>query len=104
MLKTKAKRTREPFSKASRSRTRRTTLSLPEELLKKVERFAAARHQTTSSAITYLVESALRNEPESLKDSRGILEMWRKSFLGMTEEEQLLVDGIILGEPGTTVE
>jgi hypothetical protein len=104
MLKTKPRRTREPSSRVLHSTTRRTTVSLPEELLKKVERFAATRHQTVSSAITYLVESALRNEPGSLKDSRGILEMWRKSFLGLTEDEQLLVDGIILEKPGTTAE
>lgn len=79
-------------------------MSLPEELLKKVERFAAARHQTLSSAVTYLVEGALRNEPESSRVIPGILDAWRKSYLPLTEEERLLVDGIILDEPTTEAE
>jgi hypothetical protein len=79
-------------------------LTLPEELLNKVERFAETRHQTVSAAITYLVESALWNEPASPRNSRGILEMWRKSFLPLTEQERLLVDGIILDERITEAE
>jgi hypothetical protein len=101
MLKTKASRKgiRARASKgAARPRTRRTTLTLPEDLFKKVERLAAIRHQTVSSAVTYLVESALRNEPESPRNSRGILEMWRSAYLPLTEEERLLVDGIIIDE------
>lgn len=66
-----------------------------------MERFAATRHQTVSSAVAYLVESALGNEPASPRNSRGILELWRKSFLPLTEQERLLVDGIILDEPTT---
>jgi len=106
MLKTKARARKGDSRKAARraSRTRRTTLTLPEELLNKVERFAETRHQTVSAAITYLVESALWNEPASPRNSRGILEMWRKSFLPLTEEERLLVDGIILDERITEAE
>lgn len=106
MLKTKAapRKTRGSRSKVARPRTRRTTLTLPEDLLKKVERFAATRHQTVSSAVTYLVETALRNEPESPRNSRGILEMWRKAYLPLTEEERLLVDGIIVGESSNQTE
>ncbi|HXA04064.1 MAG TPA: hypothetical protein VNY30_04465 [Bryobacteraceae bacterium] len=106
MLKTKARARKGDSRKAARraSRTRRTTLTLPEELLNKVERFAETRHQTVSAAITYLVESALWNEPASPRNSRGILEMWRKSFLPLTEQERLLVDGIILDERITEAE
>jgi len=84
---------------AARGRTRRTTLTLPEEILRKVERMAAKRHQTVSSAIAYLVEAGLRNEPQAAKNSRDILELWRKAYVPLTEEERLLVDGIILTEP-----
>jgi hypothetical protein len=101
MLKTKVTTSKGPSRKAARTRTRRTTLTLPEELLNKVEQFAATRHQTVSSAVAYLVESALWNEPVSPRNSRGILELWRKSFLPLTEQERLLVDGIILDEPTT---
>jgi len=64
--------------------------------LRKVVRLAAQRHQNLSSAVTYLVESGLRNEPRVPKDSRGILEMWKKAYLPLTEEERLLVDGVIV--------
>ena len=106
MLKTKARASKGDSRKTARraSRTRRTTLTLPEELLNKVERFAETRHQTVSAAIAYLVESALWNEPASPRNSRGILEMWRKSFLPLTEQERLLVDGIVLDEPITEAE
>jgi hypothetical protein len=106
MLKTKLRTSRGHSPKAAgrSARTRRTTLTLPEELLNKVERFAATRHQTVSSAVAYLAESALRNEPASPRDSRGILEMWRKSFVGLTERERLLVDGIVLDEPTAEAE
>jgi hypothetical protein len=30
--------------------------------------------------------------------------MWRKSFLGLTERERLLVDGIVLDEPTAEAE
>jgi len=65
--------------------------------LRKVERLAAERHQTLSSAVTYLVESGLRNEAKAPKDSRDVLEMWKKAYLPLTEEERLLVDGVIVG-------
>ena len=77
---------------------RRKTLTLPQELLNKVKRFAATHHQSVSSAVTYLLEAALRNEP-SIRNSRRFLEMLRRSFLGLTERERLLVDGVILDEP-----
>ena len=106
MPKTKVRTGKSPSPKAARrsSRTRRTTLTLPDELLNRVERFAATRHQTVSAAVAYLAESALRNEPASPRDSRAILEMWQKSFLGLTERERLLVDGIVLDDPTAEAE
>ena len=102
LMKTKVRTSKGRSPKATRRtaepRTRRTTLTLPRELLNKVERFAATRHQTVSSAITYLLEAALRNEP-SLRNSSRFLKMLRASFRQLTEQERLLVDGIILDEP-----
>jgi hypothetical protein len=77
-------------------RKHRTTISLPEDLLRKVERLAVERHQNLSSAVAYLVECGLRNGAKTPKDSRGILEMWKKAYLPLTEEERLLVDGVIV--------
>ena len=89
-------RNRSSSNRSTPPRKHRTTISLPEDLLHKVERFAIERRQNLSSAITYLVESGLRNEAKAPKDSRGILEMWKKAYLPLTEEERLLVDGVIV--------
>jgi len=83
----------------SRSRTRRTTWTLPQEVLRDVERFAGDRHQSVSSAAAYLLEQGLRQQPSPKASGVDILAMWRKSFTGLTEEERLLVDGIILEDP-----
>ena len=82
-----------------RVRTRRTTLTLPHNILKEVEQFARERHQTVSSAAAYLLEEALRVEPRAQAGGRNFLELLQKSFAGLTEREQMLVDGIILEEP-----
>jgi hypothetical protein len=42
------------------------------------------------------VESGLRNETKAPKDSRDVLEMWKKAYLPLTEEQRLLVDGVIV--------
>jgi metal-responsive CopG/Arc/MetJ family transcriptional regulator len=88
-------------AKASRrpARTRRTTLTLPEGLLKKVERLAQDRHQTLSAAVTMLIEQPLR-QYEVQRENGNVWEMLRSSMAGLTEEEQLQVDGIVLEEPG----
>jgi hypothetical protein len=94
-----SKRKSNASPRVQRPSTRRTTVTLPADLLRKIERLAATRHQTLSSAVTYLVESALRNEPELQRSSIGILEMWRKAYLPLTEDERLLVDGIVVDRP-----
>ena len=107
MLKTGSKTRRKarlkPRSRARRrpqSSTRRTTLTLPVELLKKLEHLAAHRQQTLSAAAAYLLKDSLvHNFPESA-GGPSIVEMWRRSYAPLTEEERMLVDGIILEEPG----
>lgn len=64
-----------------------------------MERFASDRHQNVSSAAAYLLQQALRQQPGGEPPGTDVLEMLRKSFAGLTEEERLLVDGIILEEP-----
>jgi hypothetical protein len=64
-----------------------------------VERFAGDRHQSVSSAAAYLLQQGLRQQPGREAPGTGILEMLRKSFTGLTEEERMLVDGIILEDP-----
>ena len=85
---------------AARPSTRRTTWTLPEDVLEGVERLAAERCQTVSSAAAYLLQEALRMHPRA-QSGTDFLELLQRSFAGLNEEEQMLVDGIILEEPDT---
>jgi len=82
---------------------RRTTVPLPDDLLRKVEGLAVQRHQTVSAAIATLIEAPLRQLEVQDRSGNG-WDHLRKSMEGLTEEEQMLIDGIILGEPGTESE
>jgi hypothetical protein len=98
MLKTASRRRTKPAPIPGR--TRRTTWTLPQEVLRDVERFARDRHQSVSSAAAYLLEQGLRQQPDrKAVPGPDVLEMLRKSFAGLTEEEQMLVDGIIIEDP-----
>jgi hypothetical protein len=46
-----------------------------------------------------LIEQPLR-QYEVQRENGNVWEMLRSSMAGLTEEEQLLVDGIVLEEPG----
>src|SRR5712692_8601096 len=99
-LKTRRKAGSKPRSRGrpSQSSTRRTTLTLPKEILRAVERLARDRRQTLSSATTQLLQDALRTQPHIAATNGNFLEKLQKSFRSLTEEEKMLVDGIILEE------
>ena len=103
MLKTKRRTAKRSAGRSSRPRMRRTTVTLPDDLLRKVERLAVQRHQTVSAAIATLIETPLRQLEVQDRSGNG-WDHLRKSMEGLTEEEQMLIDGVILGEPGTESE
>jgi hypothetical protein len=74
---------------------------LPQGVIEGVERLANERRQTVSSAAAYLLLSALRLQPQPQQSGRSFLEMVQKTLAGLTEEERMLVDGIIHTEPDT---
>jgi hypothetical protein len=76
---------------------------LPDDLLRRVERLAVQRHQTVSAAIATLIEAPLRQLEVRDRNGSG-WDHLQKSMEGLTEEEQMLVDGIILAEPGAESE
>jgi len=100
MPKTKARTARRSVRRSSRLRTRRTTLTLPEDLLRQVERLALQRHQTVSAAIATLIEAPLRLL-EARDRNGNVWDLLHKSIEGLTEEEQMLIDGIVMEKPGT---
>ena len=100
MLKTKARSAKLSGGRSSRPRTRRTTVTLPEDLLRQVERLALQRHQTVSAAIATLIEAPLR-QLEARDRNGNVWDLLHKSIEGLTEEEQMLIDGIVMEKPGT---
>ena len=79
--------------------TRRTTLSLPDPLLRQAERLTNERRQTLSAAVAGLLEQALKERSRDVDRPSQVLEMWMKAFRPLTEDEMLLVDGIVVEEP-----
>lgn len=79
-----------------RAPSRRTTLTFPAGLLDRAERIAAERRQSLSAVVSGLVENALETRDSLAERNADVLEKWKKAFAGLTEEEMMLVDGIIL--------
>lgn len=76
---------------------RRTTLSLPSEMLDQAERIALAENVTLNTVLTRALANSLPQLPSPEK-ARQLLESYRKAFEipGFSEEQLLLLDGIVL--------
>jgi hypothetical protein len=106
MLKTGSNTRRKAKSKPRASRahgrvqsgTRRTTLTLPVDLLEDLKDLATNRRQTLSAAATCLLKKSLVGHLRKSANGASVLEMLRRSYAHLTEEERMLVDGIILEE------
>jgi hypothetical protein len=102
MLSTKSASKKTPPSRSRatvRPRTRRTTLTLPAELVNKAERLAKQQRQTLSAAIAGLMEQSLRGYSLQPAGNSNALESLRKAFAPFTDEEMLLLDGVSMDEP-----
>jgi macrodomain Ter protein organizer (MatP/YcbG family) len=84
--------------------TRRTTLTLPEDLVRKAEQLARQRRQTLSSSIAELMEQSLRSYRFKQDNNHSNLDSLQKAFAPFTEEEMLLLDGIVMEEPSADSE
>jgi len=60
---------------------------------------AKRRRQTLSATIADLMEQGLRTFRLSPGDGTEVLRHLRKAFAGLSEEEMMLVDGIVLEDP-----
>lgn len=79
---------------------RRTTLTLPRESLAAAERLSRHRKTTLSTVVSELIEDGLRARrgPERAAE---VLDAYRRAFAGFSEQELLLLDGVVLtDEPG----
>ena len=79
----------------ARPRTRRTTLTLPAESLAEAQRIAHSRKVNLSSVITEALNEGLRLQMAAQRRDE-VLEKYRKAFSGFSDEEMLILDGIIL--------
>ena len=78
------------------TQTRRTTLTLPEDLVRKAEQLARQQRQTLSASIAELMEQSLGSRRLQQANNHSTLRSLQKAFEPFTEEEMLLLDGIIL--------
>lgn len=85
-----------------RNGTRRTTLTLPVKALAAAERIARARHINLSAVVAEALEESLSKKAEAEREGKRRVELWeayRRSHEDLTEEQNMLLDGIILSEP-----
>lgn len=81
----------------NREKSRRTTLTLPSACLEAAERIARKRHLNLSSVIGEALERGLREE-EQAQRSEAIVRAYSKAFADFSNEELLLLDGIVTEE------
>jgi hypothetical protein len=74
---------------------RRTTLTLPSDALLQAQKIAHSRRVNLSAVMTEVIAAGLRLE--NVKQRRNqILDDYRKAFVGFSEEELAILDGVIL--------
>jgi len=82
-------------TRASHSNKRRTTLTLPAESLAQAERIARARNVNLSTVVSQAFSEGLRVQLAAER-SQELLQAFRKPFEGLTDDEMMILDGIIL--------
>jgi post-segregation antitoxin (ccd killing protein) len=86
---TRKQRSTEPLKK------RRTTLTLPADSLAEAHRVARIKKVNLSAVIAEALAEGLRRQAATER-SEEVLERYKKAFFGFTDEEMLLLDGIVL--------
>lgn len=74
---------------------RRTTLTLPADSLSQAARIARARKVNLSSVISEALADGLRIHAAAER-SQEVLDAYKQAFHGLSEEQMLLLDGVIL--------
>jgi hypothetical protein len=85
----------EPKQRHRSSAKRRTTLTLPADSLTQAERIARARKTTLSAVIAEALADGLRIHAAAER-SEEVLSAYRKAFAGFSDQEMMLLDGIVL--------
>ncbi len=74
---------------------RRTTLTIPADYLAQAKRIARARNVNLSAVISEVLSEGLRQHSETER-SEQILSLYKRAFGMFSNEEMLLLDGVIL--------
>jgi hypothetical protein len=77
---------------------RRTTLTLPADSLTQAASIARARKVNLSTVISEALANGLQAYAATER-SEEILSAYKKAFSGFSEEELLLLDGVVLDPP-----
>lgn len=77
---------------------RRTTLTLPAGTLASAERLARVRKVKLSTVIAEALDEGLRIQTAAER-SEELLRLYQRAFSGFSENDVLLLDGILLGPP-----
>jgi hypothetical protein len=77
---------------------RRTTLTLPADSLTQAASIARARKVNLSTVISEALTNGLQAYAATQR-SEEILSAYKKAFSGFSEEELLLLDGVVLDPP-----
>jgi post-segregation antitoxin (ccd killing protein) len=77
---------------------RRTTVTIPADSLAQAKRLATARHSNLSAVISEALSEGLRRHAERER-SEQVLALYQSAFGTFSNDEQMLLDGVILG-PG----
>jgi post-segregation antitoxin (ccd killing protein) len=85
---------RRPRKSASPAK-RRTTLTLPSDSLMHAERIARARKVNLSTVVSEALSEGLRVHT-AIERSEQVLSAYKKAFAGFSNEEILLLDGMVL--------
>ena len=83
----------------SRPAKRRTTLTLPVDTLSHAEQIARQRKVNLSSVIAEALEEGLRVHAAAQR-SEEVLKAYQQPFAGLSDQEVMILDGIIL-EPAS---
>jgi hypothetical protein len=79
----------------ARARILRTTLTLPAESLAEAQRIAHSRKVNLSSVISEALNEGLRLQTTAQRRDE-VLEKYRKAFSSLSDEDMLVLNGILL--------
>ena len=79
---------------SSRSKKRRTTLTLPADSLIEAQRIAHARKVTLSTIVTEALNEGLRLHMAAERSDQ-VLDGYKQAFSGFSDDDMAILDGVI---------